>query len=101
MIIKKDEIIHGHIRIKDNKIIDISSGLTNNKTSIDCEKDYISPGLVELHTDNLERHMTPRPKVSFPVENAILSHDRELASVGITTVFDALRVGSIEKNRKI
>ena len=100
MIIKKDEIVHGHIRIKDNKIVDISSGLSNNKSSIDCEKDYISPGLVELHTDNLERHMTPRPKVSFPVENAILSHDRELASVGITTVFDALRVGSIEKTGK-
>ena len=44
MIIKKDEIIHGHIRIKDNKIVDISSGLSNNKSSIDCEKDYISPG---------------------------------------------------------
>jgi alpha-D-ribose 1-methylphosphonate 5-triphosphate diphosphatase len=100
MIIKKDEIVHGHIRIKDNKIVDISSGLSNNKGSIDCEKDYISPGLVELHTDNLERHMTPRPKVSFPIENAILSHDRELASVGITTVFDALRVGSIEKTGK-
>ena len=86
MIIKKDEIIHGHIRIKNNKIVDISSGLSNNKNSIDCEKDYISPGLVELHTDNLERHMTPRPKVSFPVENAILSHDRETGKCVIVMV---------------
>ena len=84
MIIKKDEIVHGHIRIKDNKIVDISSGLSNNKSSIDCEKDYISPGLVELHTDNLERHMTPRPKVSFPVENAILSHDRAVSYTHLT-----------------
>jgi alpha-D-ribose 1-methylphosphonate 5-triphosphate diphosphatase len=50
---------------------------------------------VELHTDNLERHIEPRPKVSWPHQAAIVAHDAELASTGITTVFDALRVGSL------
>jgi alpha-D-ribose 1-methylphosphonate 5-triphosphate diphosphatase len=50
---------------------------------------------VELHTDNLERHLQPRPGAHWPPQAAIISHDAELASVGITTVFDALRVGSI------
>ena len=66
--------------------------------SIDCNEDYLIPGLVELHTDNLERHMKPRPGVNWPINNALIAHDGELASVGITTVFDALRVGSINKD---
>jgi len=55
----------------------------------------VMPGLIELHTDNLERHIQPRPGVHWPHEAAILAHDAELASVGITTVFDAMRVGSV------
>ena len=58
------------------------------------------PGLVELHTDNLERHIEPRPKVDWPHASAIIAHDAELASVGITTVFDALRVGSVVSKAK-
>jgi len=53
------------------------------------------PGLIELHTDNLERHIQPRPGVDWPHAAAIIAHDAELAGVGITTVFDALRVGSL------
>jgi len=60
----------------------------------------VMPGLIELHTDNLERHIEPRPRVNWPHQAAIIAHDAELASVGITTVFDALRVGSVTSNAK-
>ena len=30
---------------------------------IDLEGDYLVPGLVELHTDNMEKHFAPRPGV--------------------------------------
>jgi alpha-D-ribose 1-methylphosphonate 5-triphosphate diphosphatase len=49
-----------------------------------------------LHTDNLERHLRPRPSAEWPLKPAIVAHDAELAACGITTVYDALRVGSIE-----
>jgi alpha-D-ribose 1-methylphosphonate 5-triphosphate diphosphatase len=49
--------------------------------------------LVELHTDNLERHVMPRPKSYWPTAAAVMNHDREVAAAGITTVFDALSVG--------
>ncbi|MEM1234237.1 MAG: alpha-D-ribose 1-methylphosphonate 5-triphosphate diphosphatase, partial [Pseudomonadota bacterium] len=62
---------------------------------IDCGRDLVVPGLVELHTDNLERHIEPRPGVDWPHLPALIAHDAELASVGITTVFDAMRAGSI------
>ena len=61
----------------------------------DCGGDFLAPGLIELHTDNLERHLEPRPGVRWPEAPAILAHDAELAGTGITTVFDALRVGSL------
>lgn len=94
-LILKDEIIKGSVRIKDGVITDIDSGTSVPSGALDLRGDYLGPGLVELHTDNLERHLTPRPKVDWPYRAAILAHDRELAGTGITTVFDAIRVGSI------
>ncbi len=99
-IILEDEVILGSVFVKEGKIADIGQGMVVPKGAIDCQGDYISAGLVELHTDNLERHMQPRPGVKWPMKAAILSHDAELASVGITTVFDALRVGSITSDKK-
>jgi alpha-D-ribose 1-methylphosphonate 5-triphosphate diphosphatase len=66
---------------------------------VDCRGDLVLPGLVELHTDNLERHIEPRPAVDWPHLPALIAHDAELASVGVTTVFDAMRVGSIHSGK--
>ncbi|MGZ2256493.1 alpha-D-ribose 1-methylphosphonate 5-triphosphate diphosphatase [Roseobacter sp. A03A-229] len=94
-IVLPDEVIEGGVTITDGKITAIDTGTTTAADTINCEGDYLSPGLIELHTDNLERHMQPRPKVDWPHDAAIVAHDAELASVGVTTVFDAIRVGSI------
>lgn len=91
-----NDVVSGSLRVENGLIADIdTSGAADTGNSIDCGGDYLSPGLVELHTDNLERHLQPRPGAHWPPQAAIISHDAELASVGITTVFDALRVGSI------
>ena len=94
-LILDDEVVRGSVRFKDGIITDINSGNSVPLGAFDLAGDYISPGLVELHTDNLERHLAPRPSVDWPYRAAILAHDRELAGTGITTVFDAIRVGSI------
>ncbi|KAA2312033.1 alpha-D-ribose 1-methylphosphonate 5-triphosphate diphosphatase [Pseudooceanicola sediminis] len=93
------EVIRGHLVIRDGQVAEIGTGATP-QGAVDCEGDYVSPGLVELHTDNLERHITPRPKVHWPHHAAIVAHDAELASCGITTVFDAIRVGSITSSER-
>ncbi len=94
-LILKDEVLTGAVTIENGVITAIDTGASAPNGSIDMEGDFIAAGLVELHTDNLERHMAPRPKVDWPHRAAILAHDRELAGTGITTVFDAIRVGSI------
>lgn len=95
------ETLRGYVRFDDGQISDLGEGTTVPKGAIDCAGDLVMPGLIELHTDNLERHIQPRPKVGWPHAAAIIAHDAELASVGITTVFDALRVGSIVSNADI
>ncbi|MCZ8336098.1 MAG: alpha-D-ribose 1-methylphosphonate 5-triphosphate diphosphatase [Rhodobacteraceae bacterium] len=99
-LVLPDATITGTIRMVGGIIADISEGAGVAKGAIDCGGDLVMPGLIELHTDNLERHIEPRPKVDWPHAAAILAHDAELASVGITTVFDALRVGSVISNAK-
>jgi alpha-D-ribose 1-methylphosphonate 5-triphosphate diphosphatase len=99
-IVLPDEVIHGAVRITDGHITAIDHGAAVPQGAMDCGGDLLLPGLIELHTDNLERHIEPRPRVNWPHASAIIAHDAELASVGITTVFDALRVGSVVSNKK-
>jgi alpha-D-ribose 1-methylphosphonate 5-triphosphate diphosphatase len=58
----------------------------------DLHGDLLMPGLVELHTDHLEAHYAPRPKVHWDPVAAVVSFDGQLATSGITTVLDSLRV---------
>ena len=100
MLVLPTEVIHGAITWQEGKITAIDQGASVPAGAMDCEGDLVMPGLIELHTDNLERHIEPRPKVNWPHASAIIAHDAELASVGITTVFDALRVGSVTSGKK-
>ena len=99
-LVLPDEVIHGAIHIQDGHIAAIDQGEVVPAGAVDCEGDLVMPGLIELHTDNLELHIEPRPRVNWPHASAIIAHDAELASVGITTVFDALRVGSVVSAKK-
>ncbi|NKX16116.1 alpha-D-ribose 1-methylphosphonate 5-triphosphate diphosphatase [Ochrobactrum pseudogrignonense] len=86
-----DEVISGTVKIVDGIIVDITSG--SSVSGEDMEGDYLTPGLVELHTDHLEGHYAPRPKVRWNPIAAVQAHDAQIAASGITTVFDALRIG--------
>ncbi|MBF9030887.1 alpha-D-ribose 1-methylphosphonate 5-triphosphate diphosphatase [Rhodobacterales bacterium HKCCE3408] len=98
-LVLPDEVVTGSLRISDGRIAAIDTGTTVPPGAIDCGGDLLAPGLIELHTDNLERHISPRPHVDWPHDAAILAHDAELAGAGITTVFDAMRIGSITRAR--
>jgi alpha-D-ribose 1-methylphosphonate 5-triphosphate diphosphatase len=94
-IVTPSEEIHGTIRIKDGVIADIETGLSSTSASIDCNGDYVFPGLIDIHTDNLERHIMPRTNAEWPVTAAIVSHDAQVITAGITTVLDALCIGTM------
>ena len=90
-IVLADEVVTGSVAIRDGLIADVSANAT--RTGEDMGGDYLIPGLVELHTDHLEGHYMPRPKVRWNPLAAVLAHDAQVATAGITTVLDALRMG--------
>jgi alpha-D-ribose 1-methylphosphonate 5-triphosphate diphosphatase len=96
-IVLEDSIIeHGFIIVNNGVITEVRSfspDPTMESVIIDMEGDILMPGFIELHTDNLEKHLMPRPKTRMPVLPALLCHDNDCASSGITTVYDALAIG--------
>jgi len=99
-IVLSNRVLAGSVTIEKGVITGIEEGDHVPDGAIDCAGDFVLPGLVELHTDNVERHIEPRPEVDWPHLPALIAHDAELASTGITTVFDAMRVGSIHSGTK-
>ncbi|MFG1401302.1 alpha-D-ribose 1-methylphosphonate 5-triphosphate diphosphatase [Xanthobacter sediminis] len=85
------EVREGHLRVVDGRIAEIGTGAVPAGAE-DLGGDYLLPGLVELHTDHVEGHLAPRPKVRWNPLAAVLAHDAQIAASGITTVFDSLRV---------
>ncbi|GEK51412.1 alpha-D-ribose 1-methylphosphonate 5-triphosphate diphosphatase [Vreelandella venusta] len=95
-LVLEDDIVHGSLVIKDGMIMAVERGLSTLPGAIDCAGDLLIPGLIELHTDNMEKYFQPRPKVSWPPRSAALAHDAQMAASGITTVFDAVSIGDVD-----
>ncbi len=89
-VVLADSVIDGHVVMRDGRIAEIGKGPARGD---DLEGDYLIPGLVELHTDHMEGHYAPRPGVRWSPIAAVQAHDAQVAASGITTVFDALRIG--------
>jgi alpha-D-ribose 1-methylphosphonate 5-triphosphate diphosphatase len=93
-VVTRDEEFLGTVRIEDGFIRDVERGSTSAPNAEDWDGDYLLPGLIELHTDNLEKHLAPRPGVRWNIDAAFVIHDAQVAAAGITTVFDSLRIGA-------
>ncbi|HZY69254.1 MAG TPA: alpha-D-ribose 1-methylphosphonate 5-triphosphate diphosphatase [Devosia sp.] len=91
-IVLGDEVVSGSISVSDGLIAGVDTG--PSQVGEDFGGDYLIAGLVELHTDHLEGHYRPRPGVFWNPLSALQSHDVQVAGSGITTVFDAVRLGS-------
>lgn len=94
-LVLPDAVVTGSVAVAGGVIVDVAEGGAIPTGALDCEGAVLMPGMVELHTDNLEKHLNPRPGVSWPRAAAVVAHDGEIAAAGITTVFDAIRVGSL------
>ena len=91
-LVLADRVIEGGwIAVEDGTIADFGADRAPAGAE-DVAGDFVIPGLIELHTDHLEAHYMPRPKVYWDPVAAVVSYDAQLASCGITTVLDSLRV---------
>lgn len=94
-LILENEVVTGTVAFDESGITAVDQGNSSLPGAIDAGGDYVAPGLVEMHTDNMEKHFMPRPKVFWPNGlAAALVHDAQMAAAGVTTVYDAVCAGT-------
>ena len=89
-IVLDNEVIDGSIAVEDGVISSIDQGGIVPRDGIDLEGDYLTPGLVDVHSDNIEKLISPRPNVIWPSRFAAIAHDAYVVGVGVTTILDAI-----------
>jgi alpha-D-ribose 1-methylphosphonate 5-triphosphate diphosphatase len=97
-VVTADAEFDGTVVLHDGRITEVAPGRSHVAGAIDLEGDYLLPGLVELHTDNMEKHFAPRPGVKWPSVSAVMAHDTQISAAGITTVYDSLALGDVHGN---
>ncbi|HZK55181.1 MAG TPA: alpha-D-ribose 1-methylphosphonate 5-triphosphate diphosphatase [Desulfosporosinus sp.] len=95
-IILPDEVIKGHILIDGQRISKVAessfSGVQcySKITMIDAEGCYVMPGMIDLHSDAIEKEIQPRPNTLFPIDMSFYELEKKLAVSGITTMYHSL-----------
>jgi len=51
---------------------------------------WVLPGIIDCHSDAIEREIQPRPNSSLPFDMAFYELERRLAGCGITTIFHSI-----------
>lgn len=79
------------VYIRDGIIEEVSLSAIRGRTKrVQADGLYLLPGFVDIHSDAIEREISPRPNVFFPVNIALFELDKRLATSGITTIFHSL-----------
>ena len=94
-LVLRDRVVPGTVVIRDGEIAEVAEGPSRAGPATDLDGDLLMPGIVDVHTDNLERQVSPRLNARWPSASAFLAHDGQTAVAGVTTVLDALCLGDL------
>lgn len=95
------DYVLGHVRavlpygVIDDAVVAVRNGVIaavephppGLSVDVDGEGLLCIPGLVDTHSDGLEKERLPRPGAELPMEFALLSFEGKLRAAGVTTVF--------------
>jgi alpha-D-ribose 1-methylphosphonate 5-triphosphate diphosphatase len=95
VLVLPDSTLQGTIVLRDARIADVQSGRSSTPSAQDLDGDFLIAGIVDTHTDNLERQVQPRALARWPSRSAMVAHDAQCAGAGVTTVLDALCLGDL------
>ncbi|WP_372619313.1 alpha-D-ribose 1-methylphosphonate 5-triphosphate diphosphatase [Falsiroseomonas sp.] len=95
LLVLPDEVLPGSVVIRGGRIAEVQPGRSHAAGGLDLDGDHLIPGIVDVHTDNLERQVQPRATARWPSRSAMLAHDQQTAGAGVTTVLDALCLGDL------
>jgi hypothetical protein len=94
-VVTRDAVLDGaSVAVRGGVILAVDTDRSSLPGAVDLGGDLLIPGLVELHTDNLEKHYSPRIGVVWDPVSAAVAHDVQCAGFGITTVYDSLVLGA-------
>ncbi len=94
-LVLPDEVLLGTVVLHGGRIVDVQPGRSAAPGAMDLGGDTLMPGVVDVHTDNLERQVQPRSNARWPSRSAMVAHDAQCAAAGVTTVLDALCLGDL------
>lgn len=90
-LILPDSTVSGAVVMEDDRITEVLPG-RHFPEGFDLDGQFLSPGVIDLHTDYLEKELNPRPDTNFPLELAFHMMDLRAIGCGVTTVLGAARV---------
>jgi alpha-D-ribose 1-methylphosphonate 5-triphosphate diphosphatase len=91
-IVTPDSVIDGAARIEDGEIAAVGPNTTpaDGDTVVNAREQYLLPGLIDLHGDDIEGHLQPRNNARVPPAMALATADRSNIAAGITTKYHAI-----------
>ena len=95
VLVLPDDVVCGTLVVRGGVVVDVAPGRSGLPGAIDLDDDYLIPGVVDVHTDNLERQVLPRSLARWPSRSAMVAHDAQCAAAGVTTILDALCLGDL------
>jgi alpha-D-ribose 1-methylphosphonate 5-triphosphate diphosphatase len=97
-VVLPHKTVHGSIVIEDDRIADVST-TRRYPDGLDLGGQFLAPGLIDIHTDYMEKELNPRPGANFPLGMAFHFMDVRAVACGLTTVLGAARISSDEETQ--
>jgi alpha-D-ribose 1-methylphosphonate 5-triphosphate diphosphatase len=76
-----------HVVVRDGRIAEVLPSSGARVPDVDGGGLHVVPGLVDVHSDGLEKERLPRPGVPLPWMFSMASFEGKIRAAGITTVF--------------
>ena len=100
MIVEPASVLAGgHVLVEGGRIVSLGPWSPDPEAEterVDAVGLYVLPGLVDLHSDVIEREIEPRPNTLFPLALAVRELERRLAGHGITTMYHSVSIAGEE-----
>ncbi|MFZ3044368.1 MAG: alpha-D-ribose 1-methylphosphonate 5-triphosphate diphosphatase [Desulfatirhabdiaceae bacterium] len=84
------------VQVEQGRIVRMEKGFSGGIRNIDADGNYLLPGLVDIHSDAIEKGIEPRPNTFFPVDIAVFELDKQIAACGISTMYHSLSFAELE-----
>lgn len=97
VVLPEQVLESGSVRLQDHLIQEVSENpwLTPedpNGRIVDGQGAYLLPGFIDIHSDNIENVIQPRPQSMIDFELAMREQEKQLVCQGITTMYHSLTI---------